>query len=363
MTESGDASDRAAGEQVVLLICCYNDRHHLEPCLASVRASDDRPLDRRTVVVDNGSTDGTAAFLAREHPDLETVRVEPNRGFTGGNNAGWRHARRAFPGASALVLLNADTVVGPGWLRPLIAALRARGHNAAAQAKLLLHHAPDRLNSAGNRCQYLGFGFPRGYGERDNGQWDDAEAIDFASGAAVALDREAVERFGLFDEAFYMTHEDTDLGCKLRQAGRGVVFAPQSVVRHKYKPTTPVTLYRQLERNRWLLLLTYYKWRTLLLLAPALVAMELGQVLFCLRRRLFRERIAVYAWFLRRRNRRTVAVRRRRARRRRRIPDRAFLGGFAGRIDSAVIDDPLWHRLGNPVFAGYWRLARRLIRW
>ncbi len=105
----------------------------------------------------------------------------------------------------------------------------------------------------------------------------------------------ALAQTGLFDEQFYMYLEDADLGWKLRQCGWEVCAVPASVVRHKYEPNAPTKYYRHLERNRWLLLLTYYKWRTLLLLSPALVAMEMGQVLYAMMQRSLMQKLASWS--------------------------------------------------------------------
>ena len=210
---------------------------------------------------------------------------------------------------------------------------------------------------------FLGFGFTTGYREIDRGQYDQRPTLDFPSGAAVIIRVDALWRLGLFDDEFFMYLEDADLGWKVRQAGLEVRFAPACRVYHKYQFTSPKRFYYYLERNRWLLLLTYYKAPTLLLLAPALALMELGQILFAARRRVLRQRLAVYGYFLRPGRLARLWRRRRVAQRRRCVSDRRFLAGHQGAIEFGPIRGPLVRYVANPLLGAYWRVVKSLIWW
>lgn len=349
--------------QVVVLVCCYNGRSHLPGLLDSLAHSDDTPLDVRIVLVDNASTDGSGAYVRERYPMVDCVRLASNRGFTGGNNFGYAHVRRQYPQARYLVLLNVDTIVESGWLRPLVERLEADRSIGATQATLVLHPRTDRINTIGNRSHFLGFGMMGGYGEPREAAPEAVSDIDFPSGAAVMLRMDALNDVGLFDEAFFMYLEDADLGWKLRQGGYRVVHVPSSVVQHKYTPDAPGKYYRHLERNRWLMLLTYYKWPTLALLAPALLAMELGQLGYAVSQGIAWQKMTSWADLLRPVSLRTLMRRRRRARRQRRVSDRRFMAGFAGRVHLPGGDPWLLRYVANPLFDAYWRIVRRLIRW
>lgn len=349
--------------QVAVLVCCYNSREHLPELLESLARSDDGNLDVRIVLVDNGSSDGSSEFVRANFPDVECVRLESNRGFAGGNNAGHEHVRRCHPAARYLALLNADTIVESGWLRGLVDALEADSAVVAAQPTLVLHPDIERINTVGNRSHYLGFGMMGGYG-RPRGYAEEAPTeMDFPSGAAVLLRMDTIERVGLFDEVFHMYLEDADLGWKLRQLGGIVRHVPGGVVRHKYQPHAPDRHYRPLERNRWLLLLTYYKWPTLALLAPALLTMELGQVAYATGRGLLGQKVMSWLDLLRPRTLATLRRRRRAARERRVVTDRHFTARFTGRVHLPVGDPWLLRWVANPMFEAYWRAVRPLIRW
>lgn len=349
--------------KVVVLVSCYNGRPYLDDCLGSLLRSNDEGIDRHILVVDDASPDGSAAHVREHYPQVECVALEVNRGFAGANNAGWAHARQHHPDAAYLVLLNMDTIVADGWLRPLVDYLAAHENVGAVQPKLLLHPATDRINTAGNRSHFLGFGMTTRYGEPDDGRADAPRPVDFASGAAVMLRTPLLERVGLFDEAFYMYLEDADLSWKLRLLGYETHYVPPSVVYHKYQPTAPLKHYEHLERNRWILLLTYYRWRTLALLMPAALLMELGQLGYAASVGRLRAKLRALAYFTRPSNLAHVRRRRREAQRSRCVSDRDLTVHFAGRVHLPTGDPFMLRAVANPCLAAWWSLVRRLLRW
>jgi GT2 family glycosyltransferase len=347
---------------VAILIVCHNAGDDLRECLESIRACADPAIPSRIIVVDNASTDDSARAAAAD-PGVELVRSELNLGFAGGNNLGWRHICERYPDFAYVVLLNQDTIVTPGWLRPLIQHLEQDPSVACVQAKLMLYPQKDLINTAGNRSHFLGFGYMTGYLEPDRGQFEAAREIDFPSGAAAAVRADVLYRTGLFDESLFMYMEDVDLGWKLRLAGHRIEFVPGSMVYHKYAYARNPHFYYYLERNRWRLLLTYYRIPTLLLLLPALLAMEGGQLLFAAQNGSFADKLRTYADLLSRQCLREIAQNRRKAQARRVIGDRQFLASFAGAIDSPQLTHPLLRYVANPVLSLYWAIARRLIFW
>ena len=349
--------------QVVILVVCYNGRHYLEDCLRSVLASGDEGIETHVVVVDNASTDGSAEYVARHFPQVELVRSEVNRGFAGGNNLGWEYIRKKYPELDYLVLLNQDTIVAAGWLGPMAAFLADHPRAGCVQPKLLMHPRTELFNSAGNRSHFLGFGFVGRCGQPDRGQLTAPEEIGFASGAAMMIRAELVRRFGLFDPVMFMYLEDADLCWRLRQAGFSSHVVPDSVVYHKYDFPDRSRYYYYLERNRWWVLLTYYRLATLALLAPALALMELGQWLFAAAHGLAGQKLRSYLFFTRPGALAALIRRRRRARRRRALSDRRFTAVFCGEIDFPALASPLLCHVANPLLKAYWAVARRLMFW
>jgi GT2 family glycosyltransferase len=348
---------------VTVLIACYNGREYLADCLRSIFASVDPGVALNVVVVDSASSDDSPRFVEKNFPDVEVLRLPANRGFAGANNAGWNYIRRRPTHTDYLAILNQDTLVQSGWLASLVGHLENRPAVAAAQAKVLLYPQTDRINTAGNQSHFLGFGFAGGYGEKNNGQFHESHEIDFPSGAAMILRTQTIEFAGLFDDQFFLYLEDADLGWKLRQLGYRIDFVPRAVVWHKYTFQRNYEYYYYLERNRWVLLATYYKTATLLLLAPALAAMEAGQIYFAWRNGVLGQKFRAWGYFLNPANMARLLRRRKAAQNRRRIGDREFTQSFIGRAEFSEIKSAMLDRVGNPILNSYWKLARRLIRW
>ena len=261
------------------------------------------------------------------------------------------------------MLLNQDTIVEDGWLRPLAEFLEEHDDAGAAQPMLMMHPETDVINTAGNRSHYLGFGFCGGYGERNRETYDRPAAINYASGAGVMIRAGLVREYGLFEERMFMYLEDADVSWRLRQLGFDSYLVPAGTIYHKYSFAGRYGYYYHLEKNRYWLLGVYYRAATLLLLAPALLAMELGQWVFALLAGLGRQKARAAGFVLRPANVRALWRARRAAQKRRVIGDRRFLRDFTGRIDFAEIRNPVLKYVANPVFAAYWWVARKLIFW
>jgi GT2 family glycosyltransferase len=349
--------------EVAILIVAYNGREDLGACLDSIRKSADGPVTRRIVVVDNASADGTVEYLRAEFPEVACVAAAENLGFAGGNNLGWEYIQEHWPQADYVCLLNQDTVVADGWLRPLVQYLEQHPAVGCVQPKLCLYPETNRINTTGNRSHYLGFGFMTHYGELDQGQFEQPASIQHASGAALMVRTALLRRLGLFESFLFMYLEDTELGWKLRQVGAEIMLVPQSRVYHKYQFKSSHRYYYYLERNRWWLLLVYYRLATLLLLMPALLLMEAGQLAFASWHGCLRDKLRSYAFFLVPRNLRLLWTRRRQVQSRRLISDRQFLSPSLGAIDFPELDNVLIRWVANPLLGAYWSVAKRLIFW
>jgi GT2 family glycosyltransferase len=349
--------------EVAVLIVCYNGAAYLPECLDSLQACATNQVRQHVVVVDNASSDGSAELVAGQYPHVRLIRSRENLRFAAGNNLGWQYLAEHLPSAEFVCLLNQDTVVTSGWLEPLVGHLRQHTDVAAVQPLLLLHPQTDRINSAGNRSHFLGFGFTRSLGEPNSGQYDQPEEIDYASGAAVLVRTALLHRLGLFESPMVAYLEDADLSWKLRQAGFRVCLVPASCVYHKYEFKSDYRHYEHLERNRWWLLLVYYRWPTLVLLLPAWLLMEAGQWWFAVRQGVAGQKWRAMAYFLSPRHLGHVWQLRRAAQRRRVVSDAVFLAHHAGRIDTPLAAQPLLRYVANPLLGAYWALARRLICW
>ena len=347
--------------EVVVLICCYNGKHHLDDLLPSLRVSYEAECNMNVVVVDDCSDDGSAKHIEQRYPWVDCVSTPRNYGFAGANNYGWAHIQRTYPGARYLVLLNQDTTVANEWITHLAHFLDTHPQAGAVQPKILLYDNPEFINTVGNRSHYLGFGLISGYRERDNGQFNVPIQCAYPSGCAVMLRSEILHELGLFDEIFHMYHEDLDLGWKIRQAGFQVWLVPTSCVYHKYRPMAFMSYYEAMERNRWIVLLTYYRCWTLIILAPAAILMEIGQMFFAAFNGLLMKKISSWLWFACENNLGHVLMRRSRAALRRKVTDRQFLEMNVPVVHLPTGDPVMLRYLGNPLCVLWWGVARHLL--
>lgn len=343
-----------APPKTAIIIVTYQGKDYLADLFASLRRHTD-VASVAIIAVDNASSDGTFGELERVSaamPNVQLVRLASNLGFTGGNNEGLHRARAL--GARYAVLLNQDTVVTAGWLEPLEDVLDHRPDVAAAQPLLLLHDEPDRVNSAGNQLHFCGFGYVGGYRTLRSALDPNMaiRSVAFATGAALMLRIEALDRVGDLDDMLFLYHEDCDLQIRLRQAGYDCVLVPTSTVLHKYTPGFTPKKYAMLDRNRWLVLLKTWPASRLLAAAPALVGVELAVLAFAAARGWLPDKLRTYgeiAHLLPR------VLRERRRVQGLRSADANDLAQLTGALEFEGFDHPIVTRVANPVLSRYWR--------
>jgi GT2 family glycosyltransferase len=214
---------------VSIIITTWNGRQHLEACLTSVAAL--RDVSAETILVDNGSTDGTAAFVARTFPWVRVVALPDNLGFAGGNNVGALEARGRY-----LAFLNNDTVVDPGWLRALLSGVDEASGYALATSRIVYMHDPSVIDSAGDGLLRCGGAFKRLHGGPASAAGTAVEVFGVC-GAACLLPKVLFDELGGFDEDFFVSHEDVDLSYRARLLGHRVRYVPDAVVYHRGSAT------------------------------------------------------------------------------------------------------------------------------
>lgn len=276
--------------RVSVVVLTYNGRDHVRECLQSLRGQTQDSYE--VIVVDNASSDGTPDIVREEFPEAHLVCSPMNGGWCAGNNLGLTASKAPYA-----VLLNQDSVVEPDWLEQLVRALDQDPTIGAAQSKILLHDRPDRINTVGNGTNYLFFSWAGRSGELDDVEGP-AYDVPSASGAALALRRQAVDAIGGLDDAFFLYNDDLDLCLRLRLAGHRVVCVPAAVAYHKYRPNlSPFKMY-YLERNRLYMLRKYYPLRARLLLLPVRIPFELAILALSIKQGWFQAKLQSYggAW-------------------------------------------------------------------
>jgi GT2 family glycosyltransferase len=214
---------------VSVIVLTWNGRHHLTGCLEALEAQ--QGVRAETILVDNGSTDGTVDFVRDRFPGVRVVALSENLGFAGGNNQGARVAL-----APRLAFLNNDTIADPGWLRALVGGIDERNGFALATSRIVYMHDPDVIDSAGDGLLRWGGAFKRHHGALRDVAASSGEVFGVC-GAACLVTRQVFEELGGFDEEFFASHEDVDLSYRARLLGYRCRYVAEALVRHEGSAT------------------------------------------------------------------------------------------------------------------------------
>lgn len=230
------APESAPRPAMAVAIVNHETREHLRACLESLRSAETPEI----VVVDAGSTDGSAEMVRRDFPEVRLIAEGDNPGFGVAANRAVALCDSPF-----VLLLNADTRVPPGAPGALAQYLACHPRAAVAGPRLV---NPDGTLQAScfpfiGTVQLMIEKTPLGRWlarvPRLRDRWllshslhDRPRVVPWLLGAAMALRREAFEEIGGFDPAFFMYSEEIDLCYRLKAAGWEVHFAPVATVAH-----------------------------------------------------------------------------------------------------------------------------------
>ena len=217
--------------RVTVVIPNWNGERFLRLCLASLRDQSFRAFE--TIVVDNGSADGSIAFVEEHFPEVGVVSLGENRGIAAAFNAGIEASRAEF-----VVLLNNDTEQDPGWLEALVRAAADHPESGLFASKLVDFHERTMLDGAGDAMRLSGLPYRLGHGERDTGRFDRPGYVFGACAAAALYRRDMFDEVGLFDEDFVSYCEDGDLSFRAQLAGYRCFYVPGAVVYHMGSAST-----------------------------------------------------------------------------------------------------------------------------
>jgi len=234
----------------------WNGLRFIEACLAALQAQDYRPIE--TIVVDNGSTDGSLELLERRR-DIRLIRNGRNLGFAAANNAALEQATGEF-----VLLLNADATLEPGYVSTLTAALRRDPRLGSATGKLLRPAAPGAarlIDSTGHVMFRNDWAADRGQDQPDGPGYEKGGEV-FGVCAAAGLYRRAMlddvmVDGQILDASFFAYLEDVDLGWRAQLRGWRSVYEPSALATH-YRSGTggrfSVEIQRHIFKNRLLMI-------------------------------------------------------------------------------------------------------------
>lgn len=222
--------------KAAVIIVNWNGKHLLKECLDSVFAQTYQNFD--VYFIDNGSTDGSFAFVKENYPKIKLIQLKENTGFAKGNNVGIKQVLKDKQ-VQYIALLNNDTRVDAEWLGQMVLTAEKYEKCGMVSPKTIL---PDgKLHTIGLSLfkDLLGRGIggcSLGFGENPE-KYDQEMEIFAPAGVAPLYKREMLEEIGLFDERFFAYSEDLDLGFRARICGWKSVYRPGAKLIHYHSQT------------------------------------------------------------------------------------------------------------------------------
>lgn len=360
--------------KIGLVYLSYHSDPHLDDFLASLKTMT-YPKDQvEVIVVDNPHpeyglstrviTDVLLSESGKTIPHVTLLSQKTNVGFAEGNNVG---ARRAMElGCDYVIFHNDDGFFAPTGVERLVRAMVQQPQIGMAQALVLLYPDTEYINSKGNGYHYLGFGFANGYREkRSTLIVPEVSDVAYASGAAVIVSRGAIEATGMWDPDFFLYHEDLEWSFRMRVLGYRVVMVREAVFYHKYQFGRSIQKFFYQQRNRYAVLLMYYKIPTLILIAPMFLILEVGLWVFAFKNKWLDKQVEVYRYWLKKESWHVWLQKRNHMQHARAISDRMLLKNAVGsiRFQEEMMKNPLLIYIGNPLMELYFTFMKLVLWW
>jgi len=277
---------------VSIIIISWNTRALTADCLQSVAEEAARLAGQRgaagqleTIVVDNGSTDDSVAYLRTNFPWAQLLINQRNVGFAAANNQALEQCTGEY-----VLLLNSDTVLLPGAIDALIEFMEQHPETGAVGSRYL--NSDGTLQSSCYPAPSLGREFWRmfhldklyAYGTYPMHRWstESPRAVDTVQGAALLLRRQIATQLGLFDTSYFMYSEEVDLCQRIRQAGWRIYWVPTSRIIHYGGQSTRLvarTMFLQLYQSKILYFRKHHGRVTTLIYKLVLMAATLLRLL------------------------------------------------------------------------------------
>lgn len=213
-----------------VIIPHWNAIQYLTTCLDALANQTYEPIE--VILVDNASSDGSAAFVREQYPWVNLIELPENRGFTGACNAGIAVAK-----GEIIALLNNDTEVDSGWAQAVVDAFARHPEVGMVASKMLLFDQRDRIHTAGDAFTIDGRALNRGVWQTDVGQFEREEYVFGACGGSSAYRRALLDEVGWLDDDFFFLLEDMDLAWRAQLVGWRALYTPHAIVYHHLSAT------------------------------------------------------------------------------------------------------------------------------
>lgn len=292
--------------KVTVVLPTYNSRQFLDQCLPPLLEMDYPDYD--IVVIDDCSSDGTIEYLQQNYPQTRIIQLEQHSGHCKACNTGILATEARY-----VYIVEHHTIVTKEALSQLMKVMLTKDaaicyskqiniyqeNFAVVEGKRFAHYVVNQ------HCKRM----PLGESPHEE---DNEVPVDVTSAGTFSflLDKAQFEKIGLFDEDYFIHINDYELALRVKAAGLKCYYVPTSLSYHKSFVSTassynfrggreyPASRAFFIAKNRWLLMLSYYDLKTLILLGPALALYEMALIIFMIYRRVFGSYVKAISWLL-----------------------------------------------------------------
>ena len=237
--------------KVIIITLNWNRKEDTIECIKTLLELDYSNYE--IVVVDNGSTDGSAESLKKIFPEITIIKNKKNLGYALGMNKGIEYALEQ--NVKYVLILNNDTIIDKNALKELVKVAESDPQIGFVSGKVYFYYEPNKLQVVGKIIDfYRGAVNNVGRGEIDRGQYDEIREYKFLDDILLLAKTEVFEKVGMYDPNFFLQFEETDLCARANRAGFKLVYTPYAKIWHKEGASsgggiTPTTIYYQ-SRNK-----------------------------------------------------------------------------------------------------------------
>ncbi|MFL2939841.1 MAG: glycosyltransferase family 2 protein [Candidatus Poseidoniales archaeon] len=224
---------------IIVLILSYNGRELLEDSVSSYLKNSYSNFE--VIVIDNGSIDGTEDYILKNFPEAKVIRLEKNRGYSGGFNYGLKYATDKM-NADYMLVTNNDVIADVNLISELVNVSKKDSEAGFVTGKVYFHESKKSRNiiqTVGRFTHPINIvGEHIGSGEVDKGQYDKIEERDFIDDVFTLVSRDLVKKTNGYDETFFLEFEEADWQIRAKKLGFKIYFTPFAKLWHKLGMTT-----------------------------------------------------------------------------------------------------------------------------
>ena len=219
------------GVIISVVIPSWNGINLLKKCLPSLLKQSFK--DFEVIIVDNGSTDNSVAYIKKNYPKFITIQLPKNMGFAAAVNIGIKKALGKY-----IILLNNDTEMDKKCIQYLITAAEKHPEVGMVAAKIKNFYKRNIIDNTGDSVDIVGHSFTRGTGQKDSILFNKPGYIFLATGGGSLFKRTVFDRIGYFDEDYFFYMEDVDFSFRAQLAGFKAWYEPKAVIYHMRMATS-----------------------------------------------------------------------------------------------------------------------------